>query len=64
MAAFNFSVFDGKSESVAFAQNWGILHKIEVFYRPQWTKGGQHENELGLFSKYKTECYEQSERKK
>ena len=24
--------------------------KIEVFYRPEWTKGGPHENEFWVFS--------------
>ena len=30
--------------------NWQFWPKIEVFYRPEWTKEEVHENEFWVFS--------------
>ena len=47
-----------------------LLLKLEVFYKPEWTKeggkegGGNMKINISTISKYKNECYKQLERKK
>ena len=40
--------------------NWLLLPKIEVFYRPEWTKWGTTWKWILTCFKYKSECYKQS----
>ena len=40
--------------------NWQLLPKIEVFYRPEWTKWGTKSKWILTIFKYKIECYKQS----
>ena len=39
--------------------NWLLLPKIEVFYRPEWTKWGTTWKWILTCFKYKSECYKQ-----
>ena len=40
--------------------NWSILTKIDVLYRPEWTKAGTTWKWILTFFKYQNECYKQS----
>ena len=51
-------------KSMMGCPNWQLLSKIEVFYRPEWTKGETTSECILTILKSKNDCYKQLEQKK
>ena len=59
----NFGVFIPQKSIMGCPNRW-LLSKLEIFYRPEWTKGGTTSKSILTIFKYKNECYKQLARKK
>ena len=44
-------------KSIMGCPNRWLLPKLEIFYRPEWTKGGTTSKSILTIFKYKNECY-------
>ena len=47
-------------KSIMGCPNRWLLSKLDIFYRPEWTKGGTTSKSILTIFKYKNECYSYS----